>query len=249
LFLALSMMAGSIVLGGGNFASFCDVSSLLMVLGGTLGATLMCYPLATVRKLPQVMLKSFINTPPNPADLVRQIVALGAIARRDGMLALEPKLPQIEHPFIKLGIQLAIDGTRPELLEEVMRTEIETMTLRHREGKGLLDQVGKYAPAFGMIGTLLGLIIMLGDMSDPSRIGSGMAVALITTLYGIVLSNGSFLPMAEKLAFLSKQESMAREIVLRGILAIQQGESPWMIEQKLNTFLPPAARTSDRRAA
>jgi chemotaxis protein MotA len=215
-----------------------------MVLGGTLGATMMCFPLKTVLKMPQVMLKSLFNQPPNSAELVRQLVALAEIARRDGMLALERRLDQIGHPLMKLGIQLAIDGTRPEMLEEVLRTEIETMALRHREGKGLIDQIGKYAPAFGMIGTLLGLIMMLGNLSDPASIGSGMAVALITTLYGIVLSNGSFLPMSEKLAFLSKQEIMAGEIVLRGITAIQSGEHPRLIEQKLNTFLPPSARVT-----
>lgn len=242
LLLALSMMAASVALGGGNITSFWDTASVLMVLGGTLGATMMCYPLKTVLKMPRVMLKSLFNTPPDPAELIRQLVGLAEIARRDGMLALEKRLGQIRHPFIKLGIELAIDGTRPEMLEEVLRTEIETMTLRHKEGKGLIDQVGKYAPAFGMIGTLLGLIMMLGNLSDPASIGSGMAVALVTTLYGILLSNGSFLPMSEKLAFLSRQEIMACEIVLRGIVAIQSGEHPRLIEQKLNTFLPPGAR-------
>ena len=249
LLLALAMMGASILMGGGNFASFWDAASLLMVLGGTIGATMMCFPLKTVVKLPQVMLKSLFNTPPNPADLIRQIVSLAEIARRDGLLALEKGLDAIANPFIKLGVQMAIDGTRPEVLEDVMRTEIDTMALRHKEGKGLIDQVGKYAPAFGMIGTLLGLIIMLGNMSDPASIGSGMAVALITTLYGIVLSNGSFLPMSEKLAFLSKQEIVAREIVLRGIMAIQSGENPRIIEQKLNTFLPPSSRPRRREAA
>ena len=249
LLLALAMMGGSILMGGGNFASFWDGAALLMVLGGTIGATMMCFPLKTVVKLPQVMLKSLFNTPPNPADLIRQIVSLAEIARRDGLLALEKGLDAIANPFIKLGVEMAIDGTRPEVLEDVMRTEIDTMALRHKEGKGLIDQVGKYAPAFGMIGTLLGLIIMLGNMSDPASIGSGMAVALITTLYGIVLSNGSFLPMSEKLAFLSKQEIVAREIVLRGIMAIQSGENPRIIEQKLNTFLPPSSRPRRREAA
>jgi chemotaxis protein MotA len=157
-------------------------------------------------------------------------------------LALEPRLETIENPLLKLGVQMAIDGTRPEVIEDVMRTEVEAMSLRHKDGKAIVDQIGKYAPAFGMIGTLLGLIVMLGNLSDPSRIGGGMAVALITTLYGSVLSYASFLPLSEKLGYLSKQELVASEIAIRGILAIQSGENPRVIEQKLNTFLPPHAR-------
>jgi chemotaxis protein MotA len=120
---------------------------------------------------------------------------------------------------------------------------MEAMSFRHREGRAVFEQLGKFAPAFGMIGTLVGLIVMLGNMADPSRIGSGMAVALITTLYGAVLANGSFLPLAEKLAHLSRQELLTQEIALRGILAIQSGESPRLIEQKLQSFLPPERRS------
>lgn len=123
-----------------------------------------------------------------------------------------------------------------------MRTDIDSFNRRHKEGKGVIDQVGRFGPAFGMIGTLLGLIIMLGNMSDPSAIGSGMAVALITTLYGTVLSNVMFLPMSEKLASLTKSELISREMILRGVLAIQSGENPRVIEQKLATFLPEKQR-------
>jgi chemotaxis protein MotA len=242
LLLALSMMAGAVVLGGGSYGAFCDAASLLMVLGGTLGATLICFPLKAVRKLPRVMLKSLFNTPPDQAALVAQLIGFAEVARRDGMLALERRIDDVPHPLLKLGLQLAVDGSRPEFVEEVLRTEIDCLALRHKEGKSLIDQAGKYAPAFGLVGTLLGLIIMLGKMSDPASIGSGMAVALLTTLYGIVLSSGSFLPMAEKLAYLSKQEILAGEIVVRGVVAIQSGEHPRMIEWKLGAFLAPESR-------
>jgi chemotaxis protein MotA len=122
------------------------------------------------------------------------------------------------------------------------------MASRHKEGKLLFENIGKFAPAFGMIGTLLGLIMMLGNMTDPSKIGSGMAIALLTTLYGAALSYASFLPMAEKLAFSSRQEILARDIVIKGILAIQAGESPRVIEQKLNTFLSPQQRKTKNAA-
>lgn len=246
LLLAFAMMGLSVIMGGGNFASFWDTASVLMVLGGTAGAVLTCFPLGTVLKTPKVLLKSFFYKSPSLTALVKQIVSLAETARRDGLLALEARLGQIDNPFIKLGVQMAIDGTRPEVIEDVLRTEIESMSMRHKEGKAIVDQIGKYAPAFGMIGTLLGLIIMLGNMSDPSSIGGGMAVALITTLYGAVLSNGSFLPLAEKLAYISKQEIIAREIALRGIMALQSGENPRVIEQKLTTFLPPHARRGSK---
>jgi chemotaxis protein MotA len=158
------------------------------------------------------------------------------------MLALENRSEETAHPFIRLGVELAVDGTRPELLEEVLRSEIDALARRHREGKGMLDQLGRSAPAFGLIGTLLGLIVMLGNISDPSSIAGGMAVALITTLYGAVLSTASLLPMAEKLAYYSRQELLTREIIVRGILAIQAGEHPRLIAQRLQVYLPPQQR-------
>jgi chemotaxis protein MotA len=248
LLLAFGMMGTSVVMGGGSFAAFWDTASVLMVIGGTSGAVLTSFPLKTLLKAPRIVLKSVLYKSPNPGELIKQLVSLAETARRDGLLALEARLVELDNPFIKLGIQMAVDGTRPEIIEDVMRTEIESMALRHREGKAIVDQLGKFAPAFGMIGTLLGLIIMLGNMSDPSSIGSGMAVALITTLYGAVLANGAFLPLAEKLGYISKQEMIGREIVVRGIMAIQSGENPRIIEQKLNTFLPPTARAAAKEA-
>ncbi len=143
---------------------------------------------------------------------------------------------------------MAVDGTRPEVIEDIMRTEMDAVATRHRDGKSLMDQMGRFAPAYGMIGTLMGLIMMLSDMSDPSKIGAGMAVALITTLYGAIVANVFFIPFAEKLGFINKQEMLSLEIIVRGIMAIQSGENPRVIEQKLNTFLPPKLRASEEAA-
>jgi len=240
--LAWTMMGLAVYLGGGRLGSFFDTSSILIVLGGGLGATLMCLPLRVISNSPSVLRKYFRHQPLDIARLVRQLVEFAEIARRDGILALDARLVEIKDPFIKLGLQLAVDGARPEVVEEVLSAEIDAMAGRHKEGKLLFDNIGRFAPAFGMIGTLLGLIMMLGNMTDPSTIGSGMAIALLTTLYGAVFSYASFLPMAEKLAFVSKQEILARDIVIKGILAIQAGENPRVIEQRLNTFLPPQQR-------
>jgi chemotaxis protein MotA len=249
LVVALAMMALSIVMSGGAFSAFWDTSSILMVFGGTLGAVLVCFPLKTVLRTPKTIAKAFFNKPEDPSALIAQMSSLAETARREGMLALEHRLEGIKNPFVRLGIQMAVDGTRPEVIEDILRTEIDALAMRHREGKAVIDQIGRFGPAFGMIGTLLGLIMMLGNMSDPTKIGGGMAVALITTLYGALLANVSFLPLSEKLAYLSKQELLAREITIRGIMAIQSGENPRVVEQKLITFLPPQQRPGARKAA
>jgi chemotaxis protein MotA len=240
--LAIALIIGSIVMGGASFSTFIDIPSLLVVGGGALGAVLICFPLRTVLLVPGVTKKVFLNRATDYRAIINQLVSLAETARRDGLLALEAKLGQIDNPFIKLGIQMAIDGTRPEVIESILRSEMEAVATRHKDGKNLYDQMGKYAPAYGMIGTLLGLIMMLSNMSDPSGIGKGMAVALITTLYGSVVANVICLPFAEKLAFLNKQELLSLEIIIRGIMDIQSGENPRVIQQKLSTFLPPKQR-------
>ena len=249
LVLCFGLIAGSILIGGGSFGAFIDYPSLMVVGGGCVAAVLMCFPLKNFLSLGRVTLKTFFYTQDSIPALIDTIVELAETARRDGLLALEAKIADLSNPFIVLGIQMAVDGTRPEVIEDILRTEVDAVATRHREGKGLVDQMGRFAPAFGMIGTLIGLVIMLGDMSDPSKIGAGMAVALLTTLYGAIISNGFFLPLAEKLGFLNKQELLCMEIIVRGIMGIQSGDNPRVIAQKLNTFVPPKQRAGAKEAA
>ncbi len=230
------------------FRAFFDIPSVLVVIGGSIGAAFICFPLKSILSVPMVAKKVFLNKADNIPDLIEQLVSLAETARRDGLLALEARLDEVDNSFIRLGIQMAVDGTRPEVIEDIMRTEMDAVATRHRDGKSLMDQMGRFAPAYGMIGTLMGLIMMLSDMSDPSKIGSGMAVALITTLYGAIVANVFFIPFAEKLGFINKQEMLSLEIVVRGIMAIQSGENPRVVEQKLNTFLPPKLRPSEEAA-
>ena len=227
---------------GSTFAAFIDTPSAAVVIGGAMAATLISFPLGVVLKLPKVMKKVFLTTPQEIGPVIEQLVEFAEIARRDGILALESKTEEIEDPFILMGLQMAVDGTDSEMMEKVLRTEMEAVGQRHKNGKLLFDTIGRYAPAFGMIGTLMGLIIMLGNMSDPDAIGPGMAVALITTLYGAIISNLFCLPFADKLAYYSKRELEVREVIVRGILAIQNGDNPRAIEQNLKTMLPPAER-------
>lgn len=235
----------SVVLGGGSFSSFVDAPSALVVIGGAIAATMIACPLKDFLAVFKVSLKVFLNKAENVTKIIDQIVSLAEVARKDGLLALESKLADIDHKFIKLGIQMAVDGSPPEVIEDIMRTELDSAAGRHSQGKGLMDTLGRYAPAYGMIGTLMGLIMMLANMSDPSSIGKGMAVALITTLYGAIVSNAMFLPFGDKLSVLNKKELMAMEIIIRGIMAIQAGENPRVIRQKLNSFLAPKARPKE----
>ena len=235
---------------GSRFAAFIDIPSAAAVVGGAIAACFIAFPGAAMLLFPKVLKKVFFPKQQELAPVITQIVEFAEIARRDGILALEAKTEEIEDPFILLGVQMAVDGTDVDLMEQILRTEMEAVAGRHKNGKSLMDTVGRYAPAFGMIGTLMGLIIMLGNMDDPEAIGPGMAVALITTLYGALVSNLFFLPFADKLAFYSKQEFQVREVIIKGLIAIQEGDNPRVIEQKLNTFLPQDQRVGkDSQAA
>lgn len=243
--LASSLIVGSIILGGAPLTAFIDPPSMMVVIGGSFATALICFPLKAMLSMPKVMLKVVLNKAEDFRSMVETIVSLAEVARRDGLLALESKLEEVENPFIRMGVQMAVDGTRPEVIESILRTEMDAVATRHKDGKSIMDQLARFAPAYGMIGTLMGLIMMLRDMSDPSVIGKGMAVALITTLYGAISANVVFMPFAEKLGFMNKQELMGYEIIVRGIMDIQSGENPRVIEQKLNTFLPAKMRTTE----
>lgn len=247
-FIAIALILVSIVIGGGSLIAFIDAPSVMVVVGGAIAAALISFPLPNFLGVFGVVMKVFFWKVEPVNEIIEQIVSLAETARKEGLLALEGRISEIENPFIVLGVQMAVDGTRPEVMEDIMRTEIDAVATRHRNGKGLMDCMGRFAPAFGMIGTLMGLIIMLGDMSDPSKIGAGMAVALLTTMYGAIASNVVFLPFAEKLGFTSKQELLGMEIAVRGILAIQSGENPRVIQQKLITFIPPKLRPAEDAA-
>ena len=240
--LAIGLILGSILMGTAPFSAFVDIPSMLVVVGGAMAAGMMAFPLKSFMALPMVMKKAFLNKPDDLAAIITQLVELADVARRDGLLALEGKMNEVENPIIKGGLQMAIDGNDADSIEAVMRTEMEAISKRHKEGRSIFDQIARFAPAYGMIGTLMGLIMMLSDMSDPSSIGAGMAVALITTLYGAIVANVGFQPFAEKLGLLSKQELNAMELVVRGVLAIQSGESPRALEQRLLTYLHPKKR-------
>ena len=243
--LTIVLLLGAIAIApGSSFGAFIDYPSLAVVVGGGIAATMIAYPMGPFLTMPIVIKKAIMPNPPAMAPAIKTLVECAEIARKEGVMALENKAGDIEDPFILLGIQMAVDGSPAELIESIMRSEMMATAARHSAGKGLLETLGRYAPAFGMIGTLLGLIIMLGNMDDPAAIGPGMAVALLTTLYGALLSNVIALPFADKLMYYAKKEMQIREVVVQGIMAIQNGDNPRVVDQKLSTFLSQKERAA-----
>lgn len=240
--IAIGAILGSMLIGGQSPGGLINFPSLFVVFGGTIGATLVSFPLARMLKLHTVVLKSLFSKPVDPVETIRDLVRYAEVARREGILSLENLIEEMKDPFIVRGVKMAVDGTDPELIKTIMETELEALMDRHAEGKQVLDAVGRYAPAFGMIGTLMGLIAMLKAMDDPSAIGPGMAVALITTLYGAFIANVFTGPIADKLAARDAEEVLIKTIIISGVMAIQSGDNPRVVESKLMTFLPPARR-------
>jgi len=230
------------ILSGGSLVLFIDLPSMLIVGGGTMGATLLNYPVGEVIGVFKVVKKAFFHTEESPIELINTLVGFAETARREGILSLEQKAQSIDDEFLKKGINLAVDGTEPEYIKTIMTTETDYISERHSVGAGIFDSMGSYSPAFGMVGTLIGLINMLAKMDDPSTIGPSMAVALITTLYGAFLANLIFIPIAGKLKARSANEMLMKELCIEGIMSIQSGDNPRIVEGKLKAFLSPSIR-------
>jgi chemotaxis protein MotA len=237
----MALVSISIILGG-NVAIFINAPSAVVVFGGTIAAVLINYPLSDVVTVVNVLRNAFIHKASETEFLINKLVEFATVARREGILALESHAADAGDEFLQKSIQLAIDGTAPELIKDILTTEIAFMEDRHTMGQSILNAGATYAPAFGMIGTLIGLVAMLASMDDPSQIGGSMAIALLTTLYGALLANLVFLPCAGKLKVRTATELLQKEIVIEGILSIQSGDNPRVVEQKLKAFVSPEIR-------
>lgn len=221
----------------GNIASFIDFPSLMITLGGSFCALLISFPLKSIMKIPAII-KNLLHDPTDHyEELIAAFSELSRKARSQGVLAIEEDLQQQENELMVTGLQMVVDGLDPELIEEILEIKTENIEKRHRVGQEIFLKWGEMAPAYGMIGTLIGLIIMLGELNDPSTIGTGMATALITTLYGSFLANMLFLPIATNLKLQTEKEMQMCEMVIEGILSIQAGQNPRVIEQKLYSYL------------
>jgi chemotaxis protein MotA len=246
--LVSAVLVAVAILMGGKGMWFVDLPSLMIVLGGTMGATLINYPLSEVLGVLRVTRNAFLHRGQVARGLIEQLVRFARLARQEGILSFENHLKSIEDPFLSRGIQMAVDGMETSAIETVLSNEIMQVAERHRAGADIFTAMGTYAPAMGMLGTIIGLVQMLMQMEDPSTIGAPMAVALLTTFYGSVLANLIFLPIAGKLRIRSRQEILLKEIVLEGVKSIQAGENHRLVEQKLQAFLARSQRVGDTGA-
>lgn len=228
----------------GVIVNFINVPSILITFGGTFMCVLASNPLKDfINGLKSILLVLKTRTT-DEAAVIRQIIDLSNIARKEGLLALEESANSLDDDFMKKGILLIVDGTDPELVRNILETELINIDARHKKNIAFWKNVGAMGPAWGMIGTLVGLINMLRDLSDPDSIGPNMAVALITTLYGSVLANWICAPVATKLATNNDAEIVMKEVMIEGLLSIQAGENPRVIEEKLKSFLSPEIRNT-----
>ncbi|TDX51924.1 motility protein A [Orenia marismortui] len=229
--------------GQGNIMMFIDPFSMLIVFGGTIGGVILSYSFKQLKNAVAAMKIVFSDKDNEASGIISILVSFAEKARREGLLALEEEVYELDDDFLKKGVQLIVDGTDPQLVKSIMETELNFLEERHSINKGVFDKGAELSPAFGMIGTLIGLIGMLANLDDPGSLGAGMSVALITTLYGSMMANMIFIPVAEKLRVKSEEEILSKEVMIEGILSIQAGENPRIVEEKLKAFLSPSSRS------
>lgn len=248
--LALLAIILATIIDGNSFGVLFSPSSLVLVAFGTLGAGLVGYKLEDVKRLPKALIHAFRGDAPDPDHTVTLLVSFANTARREGVLALEKRLDEVDHDFVRQGLQLVVDGIDPDQVRQFLEIEIASTDERHQTGISLFKTMSGYAPTMGLLGTIIGLVNMLANLDDPSQLGIGMSLALLTTLYGVVFSNLIFNPIAEKLTRLNMEELSALDLALDGILAVQAGASPRMLSERLENYLPREARMGyERRMA
>jgi chemotaxis protein MotA len=227
---------------GSKVMAIINPSALLIVLGGTLGATMAGTSFETVKNIPNLYKKVFAAAPPDMVGRVAELVGFAEKARRDGLLALDEQLGSVEDPYTKKGLQLVVDGTDPDLVADVLDAENDAMKKRHQAGTQPFEKAGGYAPTMGIIGTVFGLIHVLSNLDKPATLGPSISAAFVATLLGVASANVIYLPISARLKQLSQDELHARSLIVEGILSIQAGDNPRVVQEKLMTFVPPTLR-------
>lgn len=236
---AIGIIVAAMITGGG-IAAFIDGPSMMVVLGGTIGAVMMNFTLGQFFGAIKVALKAVMFKIDKPAELITQVVEMAKETRTGGLLVLEGK--ETSNKFLAKGIEMLVDGHEADIISQTLRAEMNQAAARHDDGASIFTKIGDVAPAMGMIGTLVGLILMLGNMSDPKSIGPSMAIALLTTLYGALIANVIAIPLAGKLALRNNEEYMIQSIIIDAVAGIQQGTNPRVLEELLSTYLPGSKR-------
>lgn len=238
----LGVMIGAILVGP-SAGMFLNPPSLIIVFGGTFAAVMMKFSMGQFFSAIKIALQTFFNKVSDSEQLIEELEEMASVARKDGLLALEGR--EINDPFLQKGISMMVDGHSPEMINNVLKKDVDQMAKRHQIGSDIMRGFGDFGPAMGMIGTLIGLVQMLANMEDPKSIGPAMAVALLTTLYGAMIANLVALPLADKLELRSEEEKRVKSLVLDGLSSIQAGHNPRVIQELLSTYLPPSKRKSD----
>jgi chemotaxis protein MotA len=236
--LAFGALLVSVFIEGGGLAGFVNVPAIIIVIGGTLGATVLSYPMKQIIGLPAVMKHAFMFKELDAVQVMRQIVEYARKARREGILALEQEARNTDSQFLRLGIQLVVDGTPAELVREILETEVHSMRKRHSVGESIFSTMGGFAPTLGILGTVMGLVNMLARLSEPGEMGHAIAAAFCATLYGVGIANLVFLPIGNKLKLRSHHEAALYELIIEGVLALQEGDNPRVVQSKMEAFLP-----------
>lgn len=232
---------GCLILGyimeGGSVGSLGGVSAAIIVFGGTFGAVIISYPLADLKLLPKWIKIAFVSKPFGTIEAYRTLVRFAEKARREGLLSLEQELESVTDRFTRQGMQLVIDGTDPEITKEILESNITVLEKRHKVGISVFESAGGYGPTMGIVGTVMGLVMVLGNLSDPEQLSHSIAAAFLATLYGVASANLIYFPIATKLKMKDKEEVSSMEMILDGILSIQAGENPSILKEKLKTYL------------
>lgn len=242
LVLAFGSLIASVFMEEGKLESLISPSAFLIVFGGTFGATLVSHPQQTVILLPKLLMLAVMGKVETPDHLVEFFVELANKARREGLLSLEEKARELPDPFLRKGIMLVVDGVDPKIVREILHADTVAMTHRHKQGYGMLEAMGGFAPTMGIIGTVMGLINVLSNLTDPSKLGGAIAVAFVATLYGVASANLIWLPIGNKLKKRSEAEVFLHEIMVEGILAVQAGHNPHVVGEHLKAFVAPKVR-------
>lgn len=245
--LAFGALIGSVLLEGGSIRALINAPAAFIVFGGTFGAAVLSTPLPVCLRAVTLVMRVFKSTAQPRTELIETVVRFATVARKDGLLSLEKEVANLQDPFLRKGIELVVDGTDSGMIREIMETEIACQAERHKEGAKLFSTLGGLAPTLGVIGTVMGLVNMMAKINEPSKMGPAIAGAFLATLYGVSSANLIFLPIGNKLTARSHEERASREMVLEGLLALQTGETPIAIQQRLQSFLEPKKRGEHRQ--
>jgi len=230
----------------GTLKQLAGLSAFFIIFGGTIGAIMVSFTMNEIKKIPSLLKIAFTNKDYDISDVIRKLTGFAEKARREGLLSLESEIANIDDDFLKQGLQLVVDGTDPALVRDILETQIAFKEQRHKVSAQIFEAGGGFAPTMGIIGTVMGLIFVLSNLSEPEKLGGAIAVAFIATLYGVSSANIFWLPIANKLKLKNKQETLVMQVILEGILSLQAGDNPSIVAEKLKAFLAPDMRQNSK---